>query len=241
MTDLATLLSDPGIRRALAGMMEEARCQPVYAYPWTGLEEELARSGRETLGLVGYGSLMNGDSAARTLTREQVRGRRPVVAFGVRRVFNYPIPPGNRSYGGGGPAAGRPAALNVRQTYDIGDMVNGVLIDIGRTQLPDLCRRELNYDLVPVACLDWNRPESSPFRASILSCPETLCQEDGSTGTSDRLVPQPDYLRVCRQGAAEFGAAFLDLWLATTFLADGRTPIGPREPSSPREAGSGDA
>lgn len=39
--------------------------------------------------LVGYGSLMNARSAAGTNHSDIVATRFPVIAFGIRRLFNY--------------------------------------------------------------------------------------------------------------------------------------------------------
>ena len=58
-------------------------------YPWTGLEDFLEEQKKTTLKIVGYGSLINDQSAAVTVT---VRSRIPVIAFGVYRIFNYLIP-----------------------------------------------------------------------------------------------------------------------------------------------------
>lgn len=37
------------------------------------------------------------------------------------------------------------------------------------------------------------------------------------------LLPNVPYYKICREGAAAISEAFLELWLDTSFLGDGRT------------------
>src|SRR5215813_11067432 len=63
---------------ALQRALDELRTQAPYVYPWDGLEGGIR--------LVGYGSLLNAASAARTLA--PAGPRRAVLAFGARRLFD---------------------------------------------------------------------------------------------------------------------------------------------------------
>jgi hypothetical protein len=115
------------------------------------------------------------------------------------------------------------AALNVRVTGNIQDAVNGLLWTISLGNLPALQARELDYDLIPVACLDWNHLETPPFLAFILCHPDK--PKKGERHIEDCIEPHREYYRVCRNGAAAFGQKFLRFWLSTTYLADGTTPV----------------
>jgi hypothetical protein len=59
-----------------------------FIYPWPELEEAVAKNPGHTLLLVGYGSLLNRDSAARTIKVTPISDNPPVLALGARRVFN---------------------------------------------------------------------------------------------------------------------------------------------------------
>ncbi len=214
---------DDNTKRSVAAMMEEAVRRTSYPYPWRELEDKSALRRDGSMLLVVYGSLINSTSAARTLSVEQIRQRKPVIVFGMRRLFNYAIPVGNTTYRISGPED-RSAALNVAMTGDINDMVNGVLTKVSPKEIPVLRHREKHYDLVPVACISWDRPTDWPFVAYTLCCPDHECH--GLTPGGEMILPNLAYYNVCREGAAQFGDAFLKFWLATTFLADGSTPVG---------------
>ncbi len=132
---------------ALQRALDELRSQPAYVYPWAGLTGGVR--------LVGYGSLLNAASAARTLAPGGAR--RPVLAFGARRLFDCEMSAGAlQRYGAGADSRGG-AALNVRITSVIGDA--------------------------------------------------------------------EAYYLLCREGAASVSESFLRFFLASTFLADGLTPV----------------
>jgi cation transport regulator ChaC len=187
-----------------------------YPYPWEGLEDDLVKSGREEIALLGYGSLVSRTSAALTVTS---RDRVAAIGFGIRRVFNYEIPRDNPRYPAAGDAAAR-AALNVRLTETVGDAVNGVLLDVPRADIDALRKREVAYDLLQVPCLLWGELERDPTPAWVVRSPE-----DGNGRTNNALTPHPDYYNLCRTGASRFGDSYLAFWLGTTYLADGVTPV----------------
>lgn len=209
--------------RVLEQELEQARRQPSYQYPWKGLEEHLGRVAGSHIPFVGYGSMLNSESAARTFSTASMRSGQPVIAFGGRRIFNYEM----RSDGGRyGPPSGALAlaALNVRLTGKIDESVNGVLLEILVRDVSALRAREVGYDLEPVACLRWDELEKPPLLAYILQAPDE--PRAGKRHTNDSLEPHREYYRVCRSGAREFGELFLRFWLSTTYLADGVTPVG---------------
>lgn len=203
---------------------------PTFGYPWNGLEEFLNEAGDGALRLVGYGSLVNAASAAMTVSGPGVRRMRPVVAFGVRRVFNYVMNPANSSYSTSGPPQER-ALLNVRVSGKIEHALNGTLLEVGLGDLPALRQRESDYDLAPVVCLNWAGENRDPFVAWILACRES--SEPGKRRVNNGLLPNREYYAVCRDGAASFGAEFLAAWLDSTFLGDGETSVRDWECATP--------
>lgn len=214
-------LSKGQIRMVLE-KFDEAQRESCFSYPWEGLEKKVKRMERSSLPFVGYGSLLNSASAALTLSDETLRTRRPIIAFGVRRIFNYAM----------GPAVGRygkpkqdidSAALNIRMTRSVEDTLNAVLIEIPLSDIPTLRKREIGYDLEPVACVDWNGLQEWPFISYILLCPDE--PRLGKKRTNNALLPHRKYYQVCREGAKESGELFLQYWLSTTYLADGVTPV----------------
>jgi hypothetical protein len=214
--------------KTILHMMGEAAKEPKYRYPWERLEENLEARSVSEIAVVGYGSLVNGASAGQTLSERSLATSRPVIAFGARRLFNYEIPSDVDRYAPAiHPLAG--AALNALPTGKIEDIVNGIVMKLPLTDIPAIRGREVGYDLIPVVCLEWNNPEKPPFLAYILCCFDE--ERGGIRRTNIKLEPHQGYYSVCRKGASEFGEEFLRLWLATTYLADGVTPVAEWEVS----------
>ncbi|HEX4613198.1 MAG TPA: hypothetical protein VH092_33740 [Urbifossiella sp.] len=162
---------------------------------------------------------MNAASAARTV--RPGTPRRPVVAVGALRVFNYVMPaPALDRLGVPADPAAR-AALNAYPSSSPADVLNGVCIAVPAEDIPALRGREQGYDLRPVACLDWSSPLSPPFVGFVLSAPDAPAS--GHRHTDDTLTPHPEYARLCRAGATAFGPTFEAFYLTTTWLADRRT------------------
>lgn len=196
--------------------------RPRHPYPWAGLEREAAGRGDDGILVVGYGSLMNRDSALRTLADPgSLLG--PVVAFRVRRVFDYRMPEATRARYPGGPAAA--AALNVYPSDADADVVNGVLCRVPAAALPAFREREAGYDLVPVAVLPYPDLGGPPRVAHVLSCPAV--STDGLRRTAPDLTPHPDYAALCLAGARAVSDEFAALFLATTYLGDRATRYAP--------------
>ena len=210
--------------------MGDAAGLSAFCHPWDGLEACLRETGAECLSLVGYGSLVNAASAAMTVSSAGGLGPWPVVAFGVRRVFNYAMDPTHSRYMSSvGPEAR--ALLNVRLSGKIEHALNGALLEVGLADLPALRERESDYDLAPVACLNWGGEDREPFIAWILVCSET--SERGKRRVDNGLLPNHDYYSVCREGAESYGAEFLSAWLDSTFLGNGETPVRSWERATP--------
>ncbi|HEX7183086.1 MAG TPA: TIR domain-containing protein [Thermoanaerobaculia bacterium] len=196
----------------------------TYEYPWTGLEEELASRDQSSIRLLGYGSLLNQESAARTFLSTSPDRFLPAVAFGVVRLFNYEMPDELRT-------RYRPISdplfrglLNAYVTGSLTNAANGTLIEVDLNEIDPLRKREVGYDLKPIVCIEWNGREGArPILAYILSCPDRLWKGKRLIGYD--LHPHPDYFELCYKGAACFSESFRQFWLETTFLADGETKV----------------
>ena len=218
--------------RTLPELLESLAAAVSFAHPWDGLEDHLGANGG-TLKLVGYGSLVNGTSAAMTL-RETGALPRPVIAHGIRRVFNYRMSEPHSRYEVCTDDRNR-ALLNIDWTRDPGDTISGVLLEVALDDLPALRLRESDYDLVPVACVHWGEPDLPPEPAFALHCHEH--SERGQRRVDRSLLPNRDYYEICRVGAATYGEDFLQHWLESTYLGDGVTRVAEwerewRNPSS---------
>lgn len=193
-----------------------------FEYPWKDLETIVPTMSGGKLRLIGYGSLLNRDSAARTIKDTPPEGHPPVVAIGARRVYNYVIPEDRlKAYGSYG--SRERAALNVDYTQSPADALNGRLVEVGPSDIPALRQREWGYDLRPVACLAWGHWESEPFIAFLLVAVQT--EREGRPILDNDALPNPPYARLCRSGARAVSEGFLDLYLHTTWLADRRTSL----------------
>ena len=107
--------------RVINEKMADANKESIYQYSWDSLEKDLKNKGFSSLPVVAYGSLVNPESASVTFQDNSKRSHLPVIAFGVRRIFNYEMSSKVRRYG---PVTGRNrAALNVDTTKNIKDVV----------------------------------------------------------------------------------------------------------------------
>jgi hypothetical protein len=192
-----------------------------FEYPWKDLETVVPTMPGGKLRVLGYGSLLNRDSAARTIKNTPPEGHPPVLGIGARRVFNYLIPEERLKTYGSSPSSRERAALNVDYTQSPADVLNGRLLEIAPSDIAGLREREWGYDLRPVACVAWAQWESEPFIAFVLVAVRT--EREGRSILDNRALPNPTYARLCRSGALAVSSAFLDLYLHTTWLADRRT------------------
>jgi len=196
-----------------------------FKYPWNGLQERLAELGQDRLNMIGYGSLLNPDSAKRTIRDTPWDGHPPVLAFGAIRLFNYVMPQTviERYSEGKRYSSSSCAALNTKYTGRVGDALNGRVISTGFDDLDALREREKGYDLTPVAYVPWGREGSKPNLGFVLCATEEPWE--GTVYVSDSIAPFPPYVKVCRNGAQIVDEEFYECFLDTTFLADGLTHL----------------
>ncbi len=206
--------------------LPELATYPILQYPnrcAIGIPE---RFPEEKVLLFGYGSLMNVESASRSVTPEAVASMRPVVAFGVKRVFNYKA--GKTDRWGKDQHPLEKAMLNLTPTTSPRNMVNGVLLEVDAENFTRLVERETGYDLVPILVADWDNIKSENPNVTIRVAYTFIASDEIRNGVDyvqTKYYPVRGYLKATREGALAFGQDFLDFWNETTYLANGTTPI----------------
>lgn len=199
---------------------------PSLEYPNTDYQEIIKKYPDEKVLLFGYGSLINATSAARSVGPEAVHSMRPVVAFGFKRLFNYKA--GNVSRYGSDLHDNERAMLNIIPMTTHNNVINGIVMEVDSKDLAQLVQREVGYDLVPVLVADWSEVTAENPQVQLKIAYTFLVPDELRAGvdyTQTKYYPVRGYLHLVQEGAAVFGAQFLDYWNATTFLADGTTPV----------------
>ena len=108
--------------------------------------------GKKRCELIAQGTLINKHSIDQTIGRASLRG--PVIASGVRRIFNFALIDENYEENGGrykrSGDATHSATLNILSTGEAQDKVNGILFSVLAAEIDSLAEREYGYDLLPV-------------------------------------------------------------------------------------------
>lgn len=118
-------------------------------YPYQKFIKDV-RQNETKIDILAYGSLMDADSAARTLSPTALSTARPAVAYGLKRLFNHDLPICAVPHWGPPSHADARAFLNVEQAPSA-ECVNGVVYTVGADDLQRLSVRELGYDLLPTS------------------------------------------------------------------------------------------
>ena len=197
---------------------------PSFEYPWHGLKDFMDSRGMSSLPLVGYGSLINKESAERTINVDGVAARRAVRAYGAIRVFNYRMPEKLLQERYGTPVSSiNVSALNCEISGRAGDQFNGILTQVSRDRLGALREREKSYALKPVVYRPW---ESSSEALEVAYVFELLPDKNGKpTPYDESIFPHIAYTRLCQEGALAISAEFLAFFNETCFLADKKTRL----------------
>jgi hypothetical protein len=199
---------------------------PALQYPNNNYEEIASKYPHDKILLFGYGSLLNPESASRSVSPEAVKSMHPVVAFGFKRLFNYKA--SNVSRWGNDLPSNERAMLNIEPMSSYQYIINGAVMEITQEDLAQLVAREKGYDLVPILVADWygvlsKDPNVQVHIAYTFLVPDEL--RDGIDYTQTKYYPVRGYLHATQAGAANFGDDFLEFWNGTTYLSDGTTLI----------------
>ncbi len=195
---------------------------PLYKYPYAGLDASLRSSGLTSIKIFSYGSLMNYDSASRTLSSQTMSSLRPAIAFGVKRVFNRDgsIKPNSRWGVPYSPKAR--AMLNLTHSDNEDALVNGIAFEVKLDDIAPLMRREVGYDLIPVIMMNWEdalQGKHNCYIAYAFSAPKA------SKYTHNDIAPRPNYYELSRDATKQYGPIFYSMWFSSTYLSDEITPI----------------
>ena len=194
-----------------------------YVYPWQNLESDLRSSGIQKIGLFGYGSLINIESALKTVNPLDDNFI-PSIGFGMHRLFDYDPPKEVRKrsmYKGTLDTINR-GLYNVHYTNFYSDFINGVYFEIDLDQIQSFRERELGYSLKKVLSIDWIS-KSEIFECYALGCENVIL--DGTPLTNEKILPNEEYWQVCKQGALKISEEFYYVLKGTSFLADGITTM----------------
>jgi len=186
--------------------------KPDYLWPnWV----EWAKK-RPSTDFIAQGTLINKHSIGQTLGNAELHG--PVVATGVRRIFNFALLKENYIEHGGryvrSEHQDRRATLNVIETGIKSDFVNGILFTVQASEVAAIAEREFGYDLLPV---EFSGPtvngEANLFIARKNS-------EFVGHRVMDNIMPNESSLTTCLEGAATYGPEFVRMWIGSCLIAD---------------------
>ena len=219
-----SLLSDISVsqKTKIQEFLNENEHHLHYDYPWEKIEKALKIRGIRKISVFGYGSLINPKAALLHLRPEVVKTFTPAVCFGVKRIFDYEMPEPVRERYSLNDNRNDRALLNVYLSKLIQDCCNGVIFQIEISEINDLRRREIGYDLSQRICLDWNDLEGELLPTFVLNCTGSW---QGKELTNREILPYLPYLNLCIDGAKKISKDFVDFWLRSTFLADKTTRI----------------
>lgn len=169
---------------------------------------------------IAQGTLINKHSIGQTIGRAALHG--PVIAFGVRRIFNFALEEENYiEHDGRYSRSVHPshrATLNILKTGSAEDKVNGILFSADSDDIDQLAEREYGYDILPVMY------EQSGARSEAYMF---IARQDSKIighRVLDDILPNESSLSICLTGAATYGAAFLKMWIESCLLAN-KTPL----------------
>jgi len=197
---------------------------PRLAYPNENPESLYANSTDGKVVIFAYGSLMNKESAQRTLSEAALKTLKPSLAFGVQRVFDRKV-----STTGRWGEVSRPndiGMLNIYPTGNIKETANGVAFEVSLEDLKALINREEGYDLIPVVIVMWDDLKSTPDNAVVMigyTFAASTAPRQGVYYTSNSVNPVPGYALASLQGASYFGLNYMKMWIESTYLADRTT------------------
>ncbi len=219
------------IMAQVARKLPELTTYPFLHYPNENRELVQQQFGNKKVPIFGYGSLMNVESARQSMKVDAIASMQPVVAFGVKRIFNYTAKYAHRW---GNLHSNERAMLNLIPTYNTSSIANGVVIEVDDDDLVQLIKREVGYDLIPVLVASWDEISAKKPILNIRVAYTFVASSElrkNMLYTHTRYYPVRGYMQAVQEGALRYGDRFLDLWNATTYLADGTTLIDEWDPS----------
>ncbi len=201
----------------------EAEALGYWSYPYSDIIDSLRAQGKDSIAIFSYGSLMDRTSAAKTVSESTLATRRPAIGYKIKRIFDrdVAIRAGSKWCQPAHPHAR--GMLNVLPTGYSADFVNGVLLDVPLEEIPNVLFREEGYDLLPIVVKEWDIEHETV--EPVYRVAYTFHAPQRSPYTNSEIFPRPKYYELTRDAALQYGQLFYELWLETTYLADGITSI----------------
>jgi hypothetical protein len=218
--------------KQLKNKKEELENLPRFEYPFDEkLKRYLDELDQETIPIFSYGSLLNYESAQRSVSEQTLETMEPAVGFGLKRVFNRDVDiSGSNKYNQDHPK--ERGMLNVDYTESFSDLINGVIMNITKEEIENICIREEGYDLVPIFNIHWDiltDEKIQNYQEAHISTSYTFYappeKRQGEIPVDESIFPIKQYYKLVKDGAKRYGDEFLDLWVDTTFLADKETNV----------------
>jgi hypothetical protein len=167
---------------------------------------------------IAQGTLINKQSIERTISRANLHG--PVIAEGVRRIFNFALIDENYIDHGGryerSSVESHRATLNIVPTGNRRDTVNGILFSTSPDDIDALAKREFGYDVLPT---EYRQGDE---RATAYMFIARRSSAVIGHRVVDDILPNESAVSICLSGAATYGEGFLQDWIDSCYLADGR-------------------
>ncbi len=189
-----------------------------YSYPWC--LESLFPKADSRISLVGYGSLINFQSARRTFSTDTISQARPVIVLQARRIYEYVMSPRGREVYGKAVCESQYGVLNARPSDSMTEWFNGMEFSLARSDMGALVGRESSYDLIPAWTIPWTASESSPNVSYFLSCRKASFH--GRRTINPDLFPHPQYHAICEQGCRDVSSSFLNAFYSSTWVRNAR-------------------
>jgi len=174
---------------------------------------------RPSVGVIGYGSLLSPDELVPFLQTDASRVK-PVRVEGFRRVFNQESVWRVRASEGDDDER---AVLNA--VRDDGSSMNAVLVpDLSGEEYEALRVRESGYRMVEVEsdCIEPYADGDDELPAEAED-DIVLVPTGRDERVDDGLLPIPEYVDICLEGARHWGDEYHDDFLRTTEVRGGRT------------------
>ncbi|MCH9633480.1 MAG: hypothetical protein S4CHLAM7_02050 [Chlamydiae bacterium] len=210
---------------ALIKAQRRAITQTIDAESRRIFQEITANFGTETIPMVGYGSLMNPESAKKTICDENaIESMERVHVLGYERIFNANLKMGGSTRRRDQDGDQDWAVLNMQKSSGRVSM-NAVRIHLNLKDFNRVRRREGFYDLIPVVTTKYSadgvegQPQSSISYSWIVTDPTRLGAE--------LIQPIPMYYRLISESLqsdevnTKWGPEFFEEYLNTTTLANG--------------------
>lgn len=185
---------------------------------WPAWVERLKQEERSYF--IAQGTLINRHSIGQTIGHAKLHGT--VIAFGVKRIFNFALEDQNYIENGGRYTRSQHpshcATLNILRTGNAEDRVNGILFSAEADDLDGLAEREFGYDILPV---EYEHPDGRSVAYMFIA--RQGSQTIGHRVLDD-ILPNESSLSICLTGAATYGSAFSKMWVDSCLLAS-KTPL----------------